>query len=85
VRKGLAILPTLPDGPWRRQRELDLQLSLGSALTATKGFSASETVETLARTQALAEELDRPEHLVPLMVGQWSVRLTQADTDKQYR
>jgi tetratricopeptide (TPR) repeat protein len=79
VRKGLAILPTLPDGPWRRQRELDLQLSLGSALTATKGFSASETVETLARTQALAEELDRPEHLVPLMVGQWSVRLTQAE------
>ena len=38
LRKGLEVLAGLPDGPWRQQQELDLQIALGSALTATKGF-----------------------------------------------
>jgi tetratricopeptide (TPR) repeat protein len=79
ARKGLEVLSTLPDGPWRRQQELDLQLALGWALMTTKGFSATEAVETLARAQALAEQLDRPEHLVPLMVGRWSVHIARAE------
>jgi len=77
--KGLEILTTLPDSPWRRQQELDLHLSLGWSLMATKGFSATEAVETLARAQALAEQLNRPEHLVPLMVSQWTVHLARAE------
>jgi len=32
-----------------------------------KGFSAMEAVAALAQAQALAAQLDRPEHLVPLM------------------
>jgi tetratricopeptide (TPR) repeat protein len=79
LRKGLEILTTLPDGLWRRQQELDLRLTLGWALTTTKGFSATETVETLAWAQALAEQLDRPEHLVPLMLGRWGIHLTRAE------
>ena len=72
LRKGLDVLAGLPDGPWRQQQELDLQIALGSALTATKGWSAAEVDETLARARALAEQLDRPEYLVPLIVGQWA-------------
>jgi tetratricopeptide (TPR) repeat protein len=45
----------------------------------TKGFSATEAVETLARAQVLAEQLDRSEHLVPLMVGQWGVHGARAE------
>ena len=33
LRKGLDVLAGLPDGPWRRQQELDLQIALGSALS----------------------------------------------------
>ena len=79
VRKGLEALTALPDGPWRRQQELDLQVVLGTALMTTKGFSAAEAVETLARAQALAEQLDRPEHLVPLMLGRWSVHFARGE------
>ena len=73
LRKGLDVLAGLPDGPWRQQQELDLQTALGSALTATKGWSAAEVDETLARARALAEQLDRPEHLVPLICGPMGV------------
>jgi class 3 adenylate cyclase/tetratricopeptide (TPR) repeat protein len=79
ARKGLELLATLPDGLWRQQQELDLQLTLGWALTTTKGFSATEAIETLARAQALAEQLDRPEHVVSLMLGRWGIHLTRAE------
>jgi predicted ATPase len=42
LRKGLDVLAGLPDGPRRRQQELDLQIALGSALAATKGIAADD-------------------------------------------
>jgi class 3 adenylate cyclase/tetratricopeptide (TPR) repeat protein len=79
VRKGLDALSALPDGPWHRLQELDLQLILGQALMTTGGMASTEVVETLARAQALAEQLDRPEHLVRLMMTRWSVHIARAD------
>src|SRR5262252_7661903 len=40
LTRGLALLATLPDTPVRAQQELDLQLALGPALSATKGMAA---------------------------------------------
>ncbi len=65
LRKGLDMLAALPDGLRRQQQELDLQSALGSALSATSGWSASEVAETLSRAYELARQLDRPERLVP--------------------
>jgi hypothetical protein len=70
LRKGLDALARLPDSPSQRQKELDLQIALRPALAATKGMSATEVGETLARARALAEQIDRPEYLVPLLYGQ---------------
>ena len=71
LRMGLDALDGLPDGPERRQQELDLQLALGSALTATKGYSSPEVGETYARARALAEQISRPEYLWGVLYGQW--------------
>ena len=71
LRNGLDALDPLPDGPGRRQQELDLQLALGSALTATKGYSSPEVGETYARAHSLAEQIDRPEYLWGVFYGQW--------------
>ena len=79
LRKGLDLLAGLPDGPGRRQQELDLQIALGSALIATKGYSAPEVGETIARARALAEQLDRPDYLLPLIFGQWTFHLVRAE------
>jgi len=79
LRKGLDVLAGLPDGPWRRQQELDLHIALRPALAATKGFSAAEVGATLARARALAEQIDRPEYLVPLSLGQWGFHLLRSE------
>jgi tetratricopeptide (TPR) repeat protein len=78
LRKGLDTLTGLPDGAWHRQQELDLQNALGSALMATKGWSGAEVEETLSRARVLAEQIDRPEYLVPLIVGQWTFHQVRA-------
>jgi class 3 adenylate cyclase/tetratricopeptide (TPR) repeat protein len=77
-RKGLKVLADLPDGPGRRQQELDLQIVLGSALSATAGWSAGDVGETFTRALALAEQLDRPEYLVPAIMGQWGFHCVRA-------
>ena len=79
ARKGLEILTTLPDSPCRREQELELQSNLAFGLVATKGSSATETVETLARAEVLAEQLDRLELLVPLTVERCGVHVARAE------
>jgi tetratricopeptide (TPR) repeat protein len=71
LRKGMDVLDGLPDGPGRRQLELDLQLALGWALVSAKGPSAPEVGATYARARALAEQIDRPEYLGRAFFGQW--------------
>jgi predicted ATPase len=65
--KGLDLLPGMPDGSWRLQNELDLQVAIGPALIATKGYAAPVVGETIARARALAEQLGRADYLVRLL------------------
>jgi class 3 adenylate cyclase/predicted ATPase len=70
LRKGLDLLANFPENPWRTQQELDLQIALGRALTATRGYGAPAVGETIVRARALAEQLDRHDYLVPLLYFQ---------------
>jgi tetratricopeptide (TPR) repeat protein len=79
LQRGLELLGTLPDSPWRKERELDLQVALGPALFATRGFGAPDVGRTLARGLALVEQLDRPDYLAPLLYGQWVFHNARAD------
>jgi class 3 adenylate cyclase/tetratricopeptide (TPR) repeat protein len=79
LRKGLAALAGLPDGPSRLQQELDLQVALGTALTATEGWSGADVSETFARARALAEEINRPDYLVRLLAGQYTFHFVRAE------
>jgi predicted ATPase len=79
LRKGLEVLAGLPDGPWSQQRELDLQIALGVALSATVGWSTAETEKIHDRVRRLAEKLDRPEHLVPLIWGQFAFHFVRSE------
>ena len=71
LRKGLALVANLPEGVTRMQHELDLQIALGKAMIATKGYSAPETGEAFNRARSLCEQLDRPPQLVSVLHGQW--------------
>jgi class 3 adenylate cyclase/DNA-binding winged helix-turn-helix (wHTH) protein/tetratricopeptide (TPR) repeat protein len=78
LRRGLEVLALLPDGPWRRQQELDLQFALVLALSLTQGLSAPEVGELLERNRVLAERLGRPEYLGLLSLAQWGFEMNRA-------
>jgi predicted ATPase len=80
LRKGLNLLTILPpDDPSRRQQELDLQIALGPALIATEGYGAPPVGETYTRARELAEQLDRPDCLVPLLGGQFTFHMIRGE------
>jgi predicted ATPase len=66
---GLELLATLPETPARAQQELDLQLALGSALIATKGYAALEVEQAYARARALCVQVGATPQLFPTLRG----------------
>ena len=79
LEKGLGSLTTVPVNPERQQQELDLRIALGPALIATKGYSSSEVGEAFAKASALAEQIDRPMFLFPLLYGRWTYHLIRVE------
>ena len=69
VTKGLELLATLPETPARAQQELEMQLTLGPALRATKGSAALEVEQTYARAQALCAQVGETPQLFPTLLG----------------
>ena len=67
LENGLRLLTTMPLTPERQLQELDLRIALGPALIATTGYSSPKVGEVFAQATVLAEEIDRPEYLVPLL------------------
>jgi tetratricopeptide (TPR) repeat protein len=70
LQKGLDLLTSMPDSSACQQQELDLRITLGQALIATKGWAAPLVGETYARARLLAKQLDRSDCLFPLLYGQ---------------
>ena len=56
--KGLEVLLALPDTTERAQRELDVQIALGQAFTATKGQAALEVGHTYSRARDLCRQVE---------------------------
>jgi predicted ATPase/class 3 adenylate cyclase len=79
LQRGLEVLAGLPDDPWRRQHELDLQIALRTAVAATKSLAAPAVGEILTRARALAEQVDQPTYLVPLFSGQWAFHRVRSE------
>ena len=55
--RALELLATLSETPARVQQELDLQLALGPALMAAKGWAAPEVEQTYARARVLCTQV----------------------------
>jgi DNA-binding winged helix-turn-helix (wHTH) protein/predicted ATPase len=67
--RGLDFLRTLPDSRERTQEKLTLQLTLGSALTATQGYAAPEVARTYARAWDLCAQMGETPQLLPVLLG----------------
>jgi predicted ATPase len=80
LRKGLDLLPRLPDDRRRQQHELDLQIGIGQASAATRGFSAPEVEQAYGRARELAEQLDAHDYLPPLLHGLWFLHQVRGES-----
>jgi predicted ATPase len=69
LRQGLASLQTLPETPQRLQREVDMLISLGVSLLATKGYGAHEVGETYTRARQLCQHLEDPHQIFSVLRG----------------
>ncbi|MBI3800334.1 MAG: tetratricopeptide repeat protein, partial [Deltaproteobacteria bacterium] len=66
---ALELLKTLPDTPERIQRELTLQLTLGPALMATRGYTAPEVEQVYTRARELCQQVGETPQLFPVLFG----------------
>ena len=70
LKQGLELLKALPDRLERLEQELNLRLTLGSALTATRGYAGPEVGDTYLRARELCQELgEAPPQLFPALHG----------------
>jgi tetratricopeptide (TPR) repeat protein len=60
LTRGLGIVRSLPDSTTTRHIELAMQISLGSAQIAARGYSAIETEQAYVRARELLTEEDDP-------------------------
>ena len=79
LRQGLALLETLPETPQRLQREVDMLITLGASLRATKGFAAPEVGQTYSRARQLCQDLEEPHQLFTVLRGLWSYYSNRAE------
>ena len=71
ARRGLELLATLPDTPERARKELALQITLGPALKATKGWTAPEVERAYMRAHELCGQVGETPDLGPVLWGLW--------------
>jgi predicted ATPase len=76
---AIDLLQKLSDSPERVQRELVLQLALGPALLAVKGWGAPEAERAYTRARELCERAGDPSELFPVLFGLWNVHLLRAE------
>jgi class 3 adenylate cyclase/tetratricopeptide (TPR) repeat protein len=79
LRRGLALVPALPDNDWRREREFDLRIALGQALVESQGYTTRDAGEAYARARHLSGSLKRPSALLFARWGQWMYHVCRAD------
>ena len=79
LTKGLELLKTLPDTPERAEQELELQIALGPALSAAKGYAAAEVERAYARGRELCQQVGETPRLFPALAGLWFFYHVRAD------
>jgi predicted ATPase len=79
LNKGQKLLATLPDTPQRARQELDLGMTLGHALMATRGQAAPEMAQAYNRARELSMQLGETSPLFHSLSGLAGFHMVRAD------
>jgi class 3 adenylate cyclase/predicted ATPase len=82
LRRGVELVATLPQTRERMQREVQLHLTLGRALTATQGYIALEVEQSFLRARDLSEEVDEVHPLIGALSGVYQVYMVRAEHER---
>jgi class 3 adenylate cyclase/tetratricopeptide (TPR) repeat protein len=69
LRRGLELLPSLPDSSARAAKELPIQTSLGVIHLATSGVASVEAAEAYARARDICEQINDTDQLMGILIG----------------
>jgi predicted ATPase len=81
---AINVLQKAPDSPERIQRELLLQLAVGPALVAVKGWTVPEVERAYTRARELCERVGDQRKLFYALLGVWAVHLTRGERRAPY-
>jgi predicted ATPase/class 3 adenylate cyclase len=79
LEQGLKLIPGVENLTLRNKSELLLQISLGNALRATKGWSADSVRHAYTRALELSIESMLDKHSFPAVFGLWSWNFLRAE------
>jgi class 3 adenylate cyclase/predicted ATPase len=80
LSKALELLPTLPDDTARASLELDLLVTIGPSLIASKGYAAPEVGKASIRARELCSQLGEIRRLAPILRGLALYHLVRGET-----
>lgn len=72
LQKGLDLLQMLPETSEREQVQLGIDVILGQALIAGRGYAAPETKDVLLRAKSLLHHLSEPSDRFAVLYGIWA-------------
>jgi class 3 adenylate cyclase/predicted ATPase len=82
---AIDLVAQLPDSTERLERELSLQLSVGPALFATKGWGSPEAIRAYTRAQELCEQLPTSPEVFPMLYGSFFVHWLRGEVRTAYQ
>jgi hypothetical protein len=85
LRRGLALVPAVPDAGRRRETELDLQIAFGRALISNRGWGAPQLGEVYSLARELAAEVNRPRAVLDALWGQFMHHCARPDLQRARR
>ena len=81
LTQGLELVAALPEAPERDRWELELRVTLGVPLTATRGYGDAEVERTYARARALSHVVGEVPQVFRALYGLWRSHLLRAEYD----
>ena len=77
----MELLGTLPETRECAQQELLLQLTLGGALSVTRGYGSTETERAFVRVRDLSEQVGDVRQRFQALKGVWSIHFSRMEFD----
>ena len=85
LKLALELLQSLPDGPQHKRKALELQVMLGQAMIAGRGYAAPETREVLLKAKALTDEYTEASQKCAILYGIWACYYVAGEVAMQQR